>query len=536
MERKRICIEMTVESADGPEVFEAFADAARRALEVGSIQDMVGLRIATANPKVVDARVFIGTAFGLASLKRDDKAMDAGYLLDEQDVATLSAWADAKTTGWGPPFSAALRVAERVRTVSRMKASTRVDADPQLPSGEDLRDARLRLGLSLRDVANKAVGPYAHHFGVIDDEKLHRVEREYRPLVVLGELERGKRAITKEMVRCLEKVLGQIDVTTPEQRAEIEARKPNLGDYFDRIFPDFPRTKPGSRESDERQAIIELYSKFVGELYPGLRATGSGFEHARSIIEQARERHRLADVRKGGEILRALAQRAHEAMETAHPRENADGDFPSPTDAPTGYVTRVLRHLSDEISMRRVDLPAVTTTLRELFYAVTSPEKIPVEVEETPFGVDARVVEDPRIMAALREAKRVLGLKGRFVADDPKLDPVAAAAAYGSASTYEPSLPSLTRADLLRLITHCYLSSPEDSALEEHLHHALMDLCGGDGEASEEVDAFIKRHGVVTQLEEADLAKPAEAPRHDEPAPEPDLVEQPKIDPEDIPF
>lgn len=42
-------------------------------------------------------------------------------------------------------------------------------------------------------------------------------------------------------------------------------------------------------ETAERQAVIELYGKLLGEMYPEVRATGTGLVHAQSIVAQIRE-------------------------------------------------------------------------------------------------------------------------------------------------------------------------------------------------------------------------------------------------------
>jgi hypothetical protein len=43
-----------------------------------------------------------------------------------------------------------------------------------------------------------------------------------------------------------------------------------------------------ARRVDERQAVVELYGTLLGELFPGLRATGTALAHAQSIVAQCR--------------------------------------------------------------------------------------------------------------------------------------------------------------------------------------------------------------------------------------------------------
>lgn len=42
-------------------------------------------------------------------------------------------------------------------------------------------------------------------------------------------------------------------------------------------------------ETAERQAVIELYGTLLGEMYPEVRATGTGLVHAQSCVAQIRE-------------------------------------------------------------------------------------------------------------------------------------------------------------------------------------------------------------------------------------------------------
>lgn len=52
--------------------------------------------------------------------------------------------------------------------------------------------------------------------------------------------------------------------------------------------------------------------------------------------------------------------------------------------------------MSDETTMR--------AALSELVAAITAPDASPIETEETPFGDDHKLVENPRIVAAIKAA------------------------------------------------------------------------------------------------------------------------------------
>lgn len=51
---------------------------------------------------------------------------------------------------------------------------------------------------------------------------------------------------------------------------------------------------------------------------------------------------------------------------------------------------------------------AIASALRELVAAITDPDAFPLETEETPFGESHRLVENPRITAALLAARAAL--------------------------------------------------------------------------------------------------------------------------------
>lgn len=53
---------------------------------------------------------------------------------------------------------------------------------------------------------------------------------------------------------------------------------------------------------NEKQAVIELYGKLLGELFPGLRASGSPLEHATSIVAQIRKRLDAARIEEPPEV------------------------------------------------------------------------------------------------------------------------------------------------------------------------------------------------------------------------------------------
>lgn len=55
--------------------------------------------------------------------------------------------------------------------------------------------------------------------------------------------------------------------------------------------------------ADERQAVVELYGTLLGELFPGIRATGTALEHAQSVVAQIRARPARHEL-----LLRGLAR------------------------------------------------------------------------------------------------------------------------------------------------------------------------------------------------------------------------------------
>lgn len=66
--------------------------------------------------------------------------------------------------------------------------------------------------------------------------------------------------------------------------------------------------------SDAQQAL-EIYGRLLGELYPGLRATGDAVEHAQSIADQVRQRHASAQTRERAEDARRRLAALHEHID-----------------------------------------------------------------------------------------------------------------------------------------------------------------------------------------------------------------------------
>lgn len=85
-----------------------------------------------------------------------------------------------------------------------------------------------------------------------------------------------------------------------------------------------------NRDADERQHVIELYGKLLGELFPGITATGTASAHAESIVSQIRAKLDrsgvVLDYESAGALHHELIRRAEVALKEALEENRARWD------------------------------------------------------------------------------------------------------------------------------------------------------------------------------------------------------------------